>query len=76
MSFSQTNVCWPHISLAVISHEPIHVGLDVCFIQFERVEWYWTPYQDDSVRVVLRELVANDTPVTGCWPEDASEKVG
>ncbi len=44
--------------------------------RYERFEWYWTPYDDTSVVVVLRVPVPDTTAVTGCWPDEGKDKVG
>ena len=35
--------------------------------QFDRVEWWWTPYNTASAVLLVRAAVPISTPVTGCW---------
>eukprot|EP00450_Noctiluca_scintillans_P006493 CAMPEP_0194494894 /NCGR_PEP_ID=MMETSP0253-20130528/12655_1 /TAXON_ID=2966 /ORGANISM="Noctiluca scintillans" /LENGTH=472 /DNA_ID=CAMNT_0039336071 /DNA_START=34 /DNA_END=1452 /DNA_ORIENTATION=- len=45
--------------------------------QYERLQWYWTPYTVHAT-LLLRIPVPIDTDVTGCWPGDVqrSQELG
>jgi|EP00945_MAST-04E_sp_MAST-4E-sp1_P005862 L-gulono-1,4-lactone dehydrogenase len=40
--------------------------------QYERLQWYYTPYTDNAT-LLLREVVPNDTPIVPCWPGSLEE---
>jgi len=40
--------------------------------KYERLQWFWTPYDEQSATLVTREIT--DEPITGCW--DAVSKSG
>jgi L-gulonolactone oxidase len=35
--------------------------------QYDRMQWYYTPYTDNAT-LLLREAVPIDTPIVPCWP--------
>ena len=51
--------------LAPMSVATLFAGLPAWLIQYPRLQWYYTPFDDSSAHLLIRQPTT--APITGCW---------